>query len=170
MKKIVESERVLRERIDEVRSGRMSRRAFIEAVVGMGLTAPMASMMLAHSGVGDGAGAVHLQAHQARRRRAAQAPLVAGPTLLNPHFAQGLKDQDASRDLLRAARGLGWRGQPGADPRREIPSLENGGVARDFSQRHWKLKRNVRWHDGKPFTAADVVFNAQYAADPRPPR
>lgn len=29
----------------------------------------------------------------------------------------------------------------------------------------WKLKRGVTWHDGKPFTADDVVFTWQYAAD-----
>ena len=30
----------------------------------------------------------------------------------------------------------------------------------------WKLKQGVKWHDGKPFTADDVVFTWQYAADP----
>lgn len=29
----------------------------------------------------------------------------------------------------------------------------------------WKLKQGVRWHDGKPFTADDVVFTWAYAAD-----
>ena len=30
----------------------------------------------------------------------------------------------------------------------------------------WKLKRGVAWHDGKPFTAQDVVFTWEYTADP----
>ena len=30
----------------------------------------------------------------------------------------------------------------------------------------WKLKQGVQWHDGKPFTADDVVFNWEYAKDP----
>jgi len=30
----------------------------------------------------------------------------------------------------------------------------------------WKLKKDVQWHDGHPFTADDVVFNWEYAADP----
>jgi peptide/nickel transport system substrate-binding protein len=30
----------------------------------------------------------------------------------------------------------------------------------------WKLKPGVTWHDGKPFTADDVVFNWEYAKDP----
>ena len=30
----------------------------------------------------------------------------------------------------------------------------------------WRLKRNVAWHDGKPLTADDVIFNYEYVADP----
>jgi ABC-type transport system substrate-binding protein len=30
----------------------------------------------------------------------------------------------------------------------------------------WKLKKGVEWHDGRPFTADDVVFNWEYASDP----
>ncbi|PYO15321.1 MAG: peptide ABC transporter substrate-binding protein, partial [Candidatus Rokuibacteriota bacterium] len=48
----------------------------------------------------------------------------------------------------------------------EIPTLENGGVARDGKSVIWKLKRGVSWHDGKPFTTDDLVFNWEYAADP----
>src|SRR5205814_3626499 len=42
----------------------------------------------------------------------------------------------------------------------------NGGVAADGRSVTWKPKRGVQWHDGTPFTADDVVFNWQYAADP----
>ena len=48
----------------------------------------------------------------------------------------------------------------------EIPSVENGAVARDGLSVVWRLKRNVVWHDGQPFTADDVVFTWEYAADP----
>jgi peptide/nickel transport system substrate-binding protein len=43
----------------------------------------------------------------------------------------------------------------------EVPSIENGGVklrpdgGMDVT---WKLRPNVRWHDGKPLTSADVKF------------
>ena len=30
----------------------------------------------------------------------------------------------------------------------------------------WKLKKGVKWHDGKPVTADDMIFNWQYARDP----
>ncbi|MBV8835991.1 MAG: peptide ABC transporter substrate-binding protein, partial [Alphaproteobacteria bacterium] len=48
----------------------------------------------------------------------------------------------------------------------EIPDLENNGLAKDGKSVTWKLKPGVKWHDGKPFTADDVVFNWQYAANP----
>ena len=44
--------------------------------------------------------------------------------------------------------------------------MQNGGVAKDGKSVTWKLKKGVQWHDGKPFTADDVVFNWEYAADP----
>jgi peptide/nickel transport system substrate-binding protein len=49
----------------------------------------------------------------------------------------------------------------------EIPSRSNGGVAADGKSVTWKLKKGVLWHDGKPFTADDVVFNHRYATDPQ---
>ena len=48
----------------------------------------------------------------------------------------------------------------------EIPSRENGGIAADGLSVTWKLKKGVEWHDGRPFTADDVVFNWEYASDP----
>jgi ABC-type transport system substrate-binding protein len=48
----------------------------------------------------------------------------------------------------------------------EIPSRENGGLSPDGASVTWKLKRDVTWHDGRPFTADDCVFNWEYARDP----
>jgi peptide/nickel transport system substrate-binding protein len=48
----------------------------------------------------------------------------------------------------------------------EIPSRENGGLAADGLSVTWKLKKGVTWHDGKPFTADDCVFNWEYGRDP----
>ena len=44
-------ERELRQLIEEVRDGSLPRRSFIQRMVGLGLTAPMASMMLMHEGI-----------------------------------------------------------------------------------------------------------------------
>ena len=40
------------------------------------------------------------------------------------------------------------------------------GVAKDGKWVIWRLKRNVVWHDGRPFTADDVIFNWEFAIDP----
>jgi peptide/nickel transport system substrate-binding protein len=42
---------VLRELIAQVRAGRLGRRAFVQTMVGLGLTAPLAAQMLASAGV-----------------------------------------------------------------------------------------------------------------------
>jgi peptide/nickel transport system substrate-binding protein len=153
--------------VESVKTGRMSRRGFVRTLVGLGMTAPMAGMLLAHHGVAMGQPAVPPY-KPTRRGGGGTLKLLwwQAPTLLNPHFAQGLKDQDASRIFYEPL--AAWDGEGNLVPilAAEIPSLENGGVARDFRSVTWRLKRNVRWHDGKPFTAADVAFNAQYAADP----
>ena len=44
-------ERELRDLIAEVKTGRLSRRAFVQKMIAVGLTAPMAGMILSHSGV-----------------------------------------------------------------------------------------------------------------------
>ena len=44
-------EREIRDLIEDVRNGVLPRRTFIRRMVGLGLTAPMASMMLMHEGI-----------------------------------------------------------------------------------------------------------------------
>ena len=44
--------------------------------------------------------------------------------------------------------------------------MKNGGVAKDGQWVIWRLKRTVLWHDGRPFTADDVIFNWTFAIDP----
>ncbi|MBC7637466.1 MAG: peptide ABC transporter substrate-binding protein, partial [Acetobacteraceae bacterium] len=89
-----------------------------------------------------------------------------GPTLLNPHFATGTKDQDGSRVFYEPL--ASWSSDGDLIPvlAAEIPSRANGGLAADGKSVTWKLKQGVKWHDGKPFTADDVVFNWEYARDP----
>lgn len=48
----------------------------------------------------------------------------------------------------------------------EIPSVQNGLLAADGKSVTWKLKPGVKWHDGMPFSADDIVFTWQYIKDP----
>ena len=48
------NERELRGLIGQVKAGRLSRRGFVQRMVAVGLTAPMATQLLAYSGVAHG--------------------------------------------------------------------------------------------------------------------
>ncbi len=88
------------------------------------------------------------------------------PTLLNPHFAIGTKDQDGARVFYEPLAAFDPEGNLFPVLAAEIPSVQNGGVARDGKSVTWRLKKNALWHDGTPVTAADLVFNWEYTADP----
>jgi peptide/nickel transport system substrate-binding protein len=48
-----------------------------------------------------------------------------------------------------------------------VPSLENGGVARDGRTITYHLRRGVVWQDGAPFTSHDVAFSWRAVMNPR---
>src|SRR3954468_10598402 len=159
-------ERQLRGLIDRVKAGGLSRRAFVRRLAIVGLTAPMATQLLAHAGV---AMAQSRSTYKPTKRGGGGMLKVLwwqGPTLLNPHFAVGTKDQDGARIFYEPL--AGWDPDGALYPilAAEIPDLENGGLSKDGKSVTWKLKPGVKWHDGQPFTADDVVFNWQYASDP----
>ena len=159
-------EQELRHLIEDVREGRLPRRAFILQMVGLGLSAPMASMLLMHAGVAQ---AQTPSAYKPTKRGGGgtlKALWWQGATLLQPHFANGTKDQEGSRIFYEP---LGsWDNDGNLVPilAAEVPTRENGGVAADGRSVTWKLKRGVTWHDGQPFTADDCVFTWEYAKDP----
>jgi peptide/nickel transport system substrate-binding protein len=160
------NERDLRGLIDRVKAGRMSRRVFLRRMAAVGLTAPMANQLLAFSGVAMAQPAMVYKPTKRGGGGHLKVLWWQGPTLLNPHFAVGTKDQDGSRLFYEPLAGWDADGNLRAILAAEIPSRENGGIAADGKSVTWKLKRNVKWHDGQPFTADDCVFNWQYSKDP----
>ena len=160
-------EQGLRELIEDVRAKRLNRRHFVHMLVGLGLTAPMAAQMLGSAGVA-----------QAQPRNPVFTPSKRGgggplkilwwqaPTLLNPHFATGTKDQDASRIFYEPLCSYDPDGNLVPILAAGVPSISSGTLAKDGTWVLWRLKRGVTWHDGRPFTADDVVFTWEYAKDP----
>jgi peptide/nickel transport system substrate-binding protein len=159
-------ERELKTLLDEVKSGRLSRRRFVQTVVGLGLTAPMAAHMLASAGVARGETKWTFNPTKRGGGGLVKTLWWQAPTLLNPHFANGTKDQDASRIFYEPLASYDPDGNLVPVLAAEIPSPQNGGVSKDGLSVTWRLKKNVVWHDGKPFTADDVVFNWEYVLDP----
>jgi peptide/nickel transport system substrate-binding protein len=159
-------ERALRGLIAKVKVGKLSRRAFVHKMLALGLTAPMASQMLDFCGVANAQAKFEYKPTKRGGGGALKVLWWQGATLLNPHFAVGTKDQEGSRIFYEPLAGWDEDGNLVAALAAEIPSRENGGLAADGMSVTWKLKQGVKWHDGKPFTADDVVFNWQYASDP----
>ena len=159
-------ERELRDLIADVKAGQLSRRAFVQRMVAVGLTAPMAGMMLSQSGVAMAQTAIPYKPTKAGGGGVLKLLYWQAITLLNPHFAIGTKDQEGSRIFYEPLAGWDGDGNLVAVLAEEIPSKDNGGLAEDGRTVIWKLKRGVKWHDGKPFTADDVVFTWEYARTP----
>ncbi|HLZ70178.1 MAG TPA: peptide ABC transporter substrate-binding protein [Dehalococcoidia bacterium] len=89
-----------------------------------------------------------------------------GPTLPQPHINNGTKDFDASRIFYEPLAEFDADANLVPVLAAEIPTVENGAVAKDGTSVTWKLKQGVTWHDGQPFTADDVAFTYQFIADP----
>ncbi len=120
-------EQGLRSLMDQVRTRTLPRRQFIAGMVGVGLTVPMASGLLLHAGT-------QVTAYKPTRRGGGGTVRIIrsdGATLLNPHFATGLKDGFASRIFDEPLAERDADGNLIAVLAAAIPSRENGGLASD---------------------------------------
>ncbi len=89
------------------------------------------------------------------------------PHTLNPILTTNQEDAwlgSLAFDLLVTADG---RGNLVPQLAADVPTVRNGGISRDGLTIAYKLRRNVRWHDGAPFTSADVAFTYRAIMDPR---
>ncbi len=79
--------------------------------------------------------------------------VVGAPRAINPLLSLGSDlDSDLTGLLFQGLVALNERGEP-------IPALaESWEISPDQKDITFRLRRDVRWHDGAPFTAADVVF------------
>ncbi|MBD3845777.1 peptide ABC transporter substrate-binding protein [Bosea sp. SSUT16] len=160
------SSEYIQDMVENLKDGRLSRRSFIRKLAAVGITAPIASQILAWNGVAMANATLEYKPTKAGGGGPLKMLLWQAPTLLNPHFASGTKDQIASRIFYEPLAGWDKEGNLFPQLAAEVPSKANGGLSEDGKTVTWKLKPGVKWHDGKPFTADDVVFTWEYAADP----
>lgn len=170
------------------RAGQLSRREVLKRAAALGLSAPVIASLLAacarQQATPTTAPAAQTPAPTTPAPAASPTPAAAAsptpaagkrgegglvkllwwqaPTILNPHLAQGAKDFDASRIVMEPLADVNDAGELVPILAEEIPSVENGGVAKDAKSVTWKLKRNVKWSDGTPFTSKDVKFTYEY--------
>ena len=156
----------LRSLIGDVRDGRMSRRGFIARMASVGFTAPMAGMLLAQAGV------AFAQAQPAYKPTKAggggplkilfwQAPPCSIRISPPAPRTRTARASSTSRSPAGTRTATSSRTSPPRSRARRMAALSADGTTVT-----WKLKRGVKWHDGKPFTADDVVFTWEYAVDP----
>ena len=119
-------ERELRQKIEEVRSGALPRRSFIQQMVGLGLTAPMASMLLMHEGIAQTTPTIPYKGTKRGGGGVLKLIWWQGAVHLNPHFAGGTKEQDATRIFYEPLASWDTEGNLIPALAAEIPSKANG--------------------------------------------
>ena len=89
------------------------------------------------------------------------------PDNLNPLLGTQVIDTDLS--LFWAAYLFLWNDKNQTVPELAtvVPTVDNGGVSRTGLVLTYHLRRGVRWQDGAPFSAADVVYSWHQVMNPR---
>src|SRR5438270_296722 len=89
------------------------------------------------------------------------------PTVFNPLKPHIEVDRGVHMCLFDALWRMNPQGQFVPNLAAAIPTVENGGISKDGLQYTIHLRRGVTWHDGAPFTAADVEFTYQLIMNPK---
>jgi peptide/nickel transport system substrate-binding protein len=140
-------------------TGRLSRREVITRLTMLGLSTSAIASALAASGLRPARAA-------APGKRGGSGPLRLlywqAPTILNPHLALGTKDFHAARVCTEPLLSLSGTGVFKPVLATEVPTRANGGLSADGKSVTYKLKQGVKWADGRPFSADDVVFTFHF--------
>ena len=165
----------LRNILEDFKAGRISRRQFITTLTRTGIPIGVVATLLA-SCTSNGSDEPDKTAptnegpsfEPKQRGGGGQLKLLwwQAPSILNGHMSNGTKDYDAASLFYEQLLYLDADANFVMRLATELPSQENGLLDPAGKWVVWKLKQGVTWHDGKPFTADDVVFTWQYASDP----
>ena len=88
------------------------------------------------------------------------------PTVFNPLMTKIETDDGVHFSLFDALVRIDPEGVFQPNLAVEVPSQENGGISEDGLQWRIRLRDDVRWHDGEPFTAEDVKFTLELITNP----
>ena len=80
------------------------------------------------------------------------------PTNLNPILTQNQVESFVDGLMFDELVTLDNHGNEVPDLAAVVPTLQNGGISKNGLTITYHLRHNVRWHDGTPFTSADVKF------------
>jgi peptide/nickel transport system substrate-binding protein len=88
------------------------------------------------------------------------------PTVFNPLMPHIEVDQGVHWALFSPLWSVDASGTFVPQLATEVPTLENGGISQDGLNWRIKLRGDVRWHDGAPFTADDVKYTLDLINNP----
>jgi len=89
------------------------------------------------------------------------------PETLDPVISQEAVTTDAANLVYDGLVRYDDHGNAIPDLALEVPSLANGGISKDGLTITYHLRRGVRWQDGVPFSARDVIFTWHALMNPR---
>lgn len=88
-------------------------------------------------------------------------------TVLHPLMPANEVDQGVWWNLFSTLWGIDPDGKFFAVLAAEVPTVANGGVSGDGRQWRIRLRDDVKWHDGREFTADDVKFSLELIQNPK---
>ena len=92
------------------------------------------------------------------------------PTVFDPRRPHIEVDEGVYMALYSPLWGVSPSGQLIPRLALEVPTVANGGLSADGLTWSLKLRPGVKWHDGTPFTSADVAYLADQRDAARFPR
>ncbi len=179
----------LRNLVDELASGAISRRTFMSRAATLGVTGGAALVLANAAGVSakngyrngfavyqgaDGTpvaspepGAAGRPAENTEgqtRGEGGEVKLIQwqAPTLMSPHVSSGTKDFLAAQIVLEPLIHYDPNALLIPNLVTEVPSVENGMLAEDLTSVELHLLPDVVWSDGEPLTAEDVGFTIDW--------
>jgi peptide/nickel transport system substrate-binding protein len=87
------------------------------------------------------------------------------PDTLNPHLTAFNQELEISRLTYEPLASFDSENNMVLFLAAEEPTLDNDGVAADGKSVTWKLRQDVKWSDGEPFTADDVLFTYEFISN-----
>lgn len=89
------------------------------------------------------------------------------PTVFNPLMAKSEVDDGVHFSVFDALVRVDPQGVIQPNLAVEVPSQKNGGISENGLTWRVRLRDDVRWHDGEPFTAEDVKFTLELITNPK---
>jgi peptide/nickel transport system substrate-binding protein len=160
----------------QLQSGQISRRAFMERAMALGVGLPVAafvvnSLTFRGASAQESTGAVSRPTggtENQQRGEGGELKLIQWQAVstLSPHNATGTKDALGATPVFEPLLNYLPDGSLTPNLVKVVPTVENGGLSADFTTVTYDLLEGVVWSDGTPFTAHDVVATYTWLIDP----